>query len=206
MIWSPEWDSRQGESPMVSDLTAEIEALCGADMPLSEDQVLELARAVAAFIENECSGVYRDPESLMMLASRALASLGARQVARRLIIKGTGLLRPSEWEVTGEEAMWVLDLRQITLQHGAPLELVFFHCLRLVLESMGEVWDATKGAGVLGLRHVTMSAASLLGGGRSGKDVDKLATEIKDVCRARLGLIRKARGWDGTPFVMDLDI
>lgn len=206
MIWAPDWERNRGDSPIVSELTSEIEAVCGAEMPLSEDQVLELARAVAAFIENECRGVYRDSDSLMLLASRALASLGARQVARRLVITGTGLVRPSEWEVTGQDAMWVLDLRQITLQKGAPLELVFFHCLRLILESMAEVWDSTKGAGVLGLRHVTMSAASFLGGEKSRKEVEELGREIKEACRARLDAIRKERGWDGVPFVMDLDI
>jgi len=205
MILTPAWEN-SGDSPIVSDLTSEIEAVCGAGMPLSEDQVLELARAVAAFIENECQGCYKDSDSLLLLASRALASLGARQVARRLVISGTALVRPSEWEVTGQDAMWVLDLRQITVQKGAPLELVFFNCLRLILESMAEVWDSTKGAGVLGLRHVTMSAAVLLGGEKSRKEIEALAREIKDACRTRLDAVRKERGWEGVPFVMDLDI
>lgn len=205
MILTPGWRNG-GDSEIVSDLTSEIEAVCGADMPLSEDQVQELARAVAAFIENECRGCYRDSDSLLLLASRALSSLGARQVARRLVISGKALVRPSEWEVTGQDAMWVLDLRQITVQKGAPLELVFFNCLRLILESIAEVWDSTKGAGVLGLRHVTMSAAALLGGEKSRKEIEAMGREIKDACRARLDTVRGARGWEGVPFVMDLDI
>jgi hypothetical protein len=33
-----------------------------------------------------------------------------------------------------------------------------------------------------------------------------MGREIKEACRARLDAARRARGWEGVPFVMDLDI
>jgi len=207
MILAPDWDiSSEDDSLMVAGLTEEILAVCGDSIQMSDEQVADLAHAVADYIRLECGDRLSDNGSLAMLASRALASLGARQAARRLVIHGTGLVRPSEWEVTGEEAVWVLDLRQITLRQEVQLELVFFQCLRFILDSLAEVWDSTGGAGILGLRHVSSTAKVILGGKKSPAEVETMGTEVKKAVRESLEQIRQARKWMTSPYVMDLDI
>ena len=61
-----------------------------------------------------------------MLASQALRSIGHGATARRLLVFGTGLVRPAEWEISAGDSMWVLDLKQITVRSDASLELIFF--------------------------------------------------------------------------------
>jgi len=100
----------------------------------------------------------------------------------------------------------VLDLRQITLRQEVQLELVFFQCLRFILDSLAEVWDSTGGAGILGLRHVSSTAKVILGGKKSPAEVETMGTEVKKAVRESLEQIRQARKWMTSPYVMDLDI
>jgi hypothetical protein len=207
MILLPAWTTAEKDgSGIVKKVTEEIAAACGDDLSLDDLQIQELARAVAHFIERECGGDQGDERSLVMLASRALASLGETQVARRLFVCGSGLVQPSEWEVTGRDSMWVLDLCQLTVLDTCPLELVFFKCLNAILSSVAGVWDSSSGAGVLGLRHVSATAVSLVGVGGSCSDVKAFVSEIKNVCRHNLDAVRCARGWSNVPFLMDLDV
>lgn len=206
MIWAPRWRKAGHEDlGTVTEITAQIAQVCGDTYPMNETQIRELARAVAVFVEREYGAAVADPRSLMLLASRALASIGEKQVARRLLVFGTGLVKPAEWEISGEESMWVLDLRQMTVLSGCELEIVFFRCLDLVIDSIAEVWDGTGGGGVLGLCHVTQSAASLLADKSPKRDISGLVSEMKSACRQKLGQIKSKRGWTDIPFVMDLD-
>jgi hypothetical protein len=116
------------------------------------------------------------------------------------------MVRPSEWEVSGQEAVWLLDLKQMTVRADEALELLFFHGLSAVIEVMADVWDETDGEGILGLRHVFDSAVALLGAPARKAAVHSLAGEIKSVCAARLDQIGSRRGWQYRPEVMNLDI
>jgi hypothetical protein len=179
---------------------------CGDLLSLDDDQATELAEAVAAYMEeSNAAGAFVDSGYLVMLASRALSSIGEKKAAHRLLVFGSGLVRPSEWEFSGGEDVWMLDLRQMTVRQSATLEIVFFNSLNLVLGAIADVWEVSDGAGVLGLRHVCDTASHLLGGG-SKQRVGALVSEIKQSCRAKLRHICEERGWQYVPSVMNLDI
>ncbi len=203
MIWNPQNEVPERPSAVVSHIAAEVDAVCG-DMLGETGAVEEIARAVELYLEELGDGVV-DRSHLVMLASHALSSLGEGKTAHRLLLFGTGFVRPSEWEVTGGEAMWVVDLKQIAVRQDTALELIFFNCLNMVLDSVAEVWDGTGGSGVLGLRHVSVAASSLLNTDNK-RDLACFAREVKAVCLNRLELLREERNWSSTPVVMDLDI
>lgn len=203
------WDPHSGDATaatIVSQICTELETAGAAGMLLPPGHIEELAQAVGYFLEEQGSGGAADSRYVVMLASKALSSLGECEQARRLFLFGTGLIRPSEWDVTGDDAMWVLDLRQMTVHSDASIELLFFCSLNIVLDSIAEVWDRTDGHGLLGLRHVCSAACALLGEPGAKKAVAPLVEEIKDLCRRKLGQIGAERGWHDTPKVMNLDI
>jgi hypothetical protein len=206
MIWDPETRFCPEPSPAFSRIAGEIAAVCGPDVDIDSGNIQELARAVEVFMRQENENVCSDSEYIVMLACRALSSIGEGPAARRLLVFGTGLVEPSEWEVTGEEAIWAIDLKQMTIRDDSLIELVFFSSLNIVIEYMAGVWDETAGRGVLGLRHVCCTAEALLGGARNKPEIEKLAREIRAACVQRLEQLRDARGWKDAPFVMNLDV
>lgn len=199
------WSGLPERSALVSKLTAEIGSLCGDQVLGGAHNIQELAAAVDDFLRQQ-PGEWVETNHLIVMASQALAALGEKQAARRLLVLGTGLVRPSEWVVTGEASAWVLDLRQMTARVDAQLELVFFAALDAVLESAGDLWDGTGGRGTLGLRHVCATAQALLGAERPGKNSAALADEIVAACRGKLAGIGAARRWTHVPQVMNLDL
>ncbi len=206
MIWIPNHDDQADCSTIISHIERVIEDTCGDALELNETQTIELAKAVASFVEqNHASGTYVDSGYLVMLASRALSSLGELHAAHRLVVFGSGLVRPSEWEVTGGAEVWTLDLRQMSVRDDVALELVFFSSLNIVLSAISEVWDASDGKGVLGLRHVCCTASALLGGAKR-QAVKNLAEEICRCCTAKLAQVQAERSWQHMPMVMNLDL
>ncbi|MBT3194412.1 MAG: hypothetical protein HN341_17845 [Verrucomicrobia bacterium] len=206
MIWIPNIDEQKRGTSVLSHIEGVIAENCGDVLELDEGQASELASAVAMFLEQyQDSGSYVDSGYLVMLASRALSSLGERKAAHRLLVFGSGLVRPSEWEVTGGADVWTLDLRQMTVRDDAALELVFFSSINIVLAAIADVWDGTEGRGVLGLQHVCATATALLGGGKAGA-ISALSTEIQKACEAKLAQLYAERGWKHIPAVMNLDL
>jgi hypothetical protein len=207
MIWDPDSKSENANtSTVVSHIAAEIDAYGGMEWLAKAENVEELAKAIEHFLAQQGDGSCVESKYLVMLAARALSSLGEGNVARRLLLYGTGLVVPSEWDVTGGDAVWVLDLRQITVRDDASLELVFFGSLNIILEAIVEVWDETHGRGTLGLRHICSAVGALMGGGGSKKQAAELADEIRTLCRRKLEQIARQRGWEHVPQVMDLDV
>jgi hypothetical protein len=206
LIWIPNREEQRTGTSVVSHIESVISENCGDALELEADQASELAAAVAAFLDQyQDSGSYIDSGYLVMLASRALSSLGEQAAAHRLLVFGSGLVHPAEWEVTGGEDVWTLDLRQMTVRQDSALELVFFSSINIVLSAIADVWDATQGRGILGLRHVCATATALLGGGKPGT-VSALATEIQSACESKLSQLVAERGWQHTPAVMNLDL
>jgi len=206
LIWIPNSEDLAPGRSVVSHIESVIAENCGDVLALDDGQSSELAKAVASFLEEyQDSGSYVDSGYLVMLASRALTSLGERRAAHRLLVFGSGLVHPSEWEVTGGEEVWTLDLRQITVRNDAALELIFFAGLNIVLAAIADVWDPSDGRGILGLRHVCGTASALLGGGKPGA-VSALADEIRIVCEAKLSQVHGERRWRHVPKVMNLDL
>lgn len=205
MIFDPVKSSLR-ESAVVSHIVNGLVDSCGDESITHSNDALELARAVEHFLEQ--TGVEEAVESdrLTILASKALTSIGENCAARRLVLFGTGMVRPSEWVITGFETAWILDLKRMTVRDDGSLELVFFTNLDIILDSIADIWDESGGHGVLGLRHVCAAAASLLGSTEDKKKITGLVTEIKALCSSRLEQIRKARGWKSAPVVMNLDM
>jgi hypothetical protein len=202
VIWDPGRD-RAAEASAIADLVrAQVAALCGGQ---GGDFLDDLARAVAAFVAGGGARGTPDESSVAVLASRALASVGEGAAARKLLLFGTGLARPAEWDVTGGGAMWVLDLRRAAIRSDSALELALFPALAAAVESLAEVWDGTRGRGVLGLRHVCGSAGRLLGPDAKSARVAALAGDILKLCAAKLEQAKRRRGWRETPLVMNLD-
>ena len=206
MIWDPSREETPRRSALVAQLAAELSAVCGRDLSLSEMDSEELARAVEHFLEEDVGDEVVDPESLVLLAAQALQSLGKDQAARRFLVFGAGFVRPAEWEVTTGESMWVLDLKQISVLDHAPIELLFFSGLTLILEALADVWDGTQGRGVLGLRHVCSAVCCLLADPVKGRRSQALVDEVMQVCGRKLASLASARGWQECPRVLNLDI
>ena len=206
MIWIPNVAGPAAEKPLAAHIRAVIEENAGELLRLDAAQVDELAAAVNAYVEGGATpGMYVDSGCLVMLASRALLSVGERGAAHRLLVFGTGLVRPSAWEIRGGEAVWTLDLGRMAVRADTSLELVFFGILNMVLDCMAQVWDATDGLGTLGLRRIEDAAAGVLQGGRA-RTVGALAQEIRDACGAKLRQVGAARGWRHVPELMRVDL
>ncbi len=207
MIWIPKNRDEDRRSALIAHLAgsiaeSSIEGLCS-----DPEQATELAAAIATFLEQQTGseqGV--DAGYLILLAMQAMTSVGDADAARRLMVFGSGLVRPAEWEVTGGGDVWTLDLRRMMLSDDVPMELLFFNTLGMIIDAVAEVWDATGGEGVLGLRHVYDSAVALLGESHSPQGLRSIAQEIQDTCRLRLDRAHRERGWQSVPAVMNLDI
>ncbi len=208
MIWNTPRSGRDSERPLVSHIknTIETNSVAGHSEN-SSAQAEEIAKAVSAFLaEHDLTDSFIDAGYLVMLASRAISSVGDKTNALRLVVFGTGMVRPSEWEVTGGEEVWTVDLKQMTVKDNSSLELIVFNSLNIVLNSIAEIWDSSHGKGVLGLRHVCATAAALLGVDKNTKAVSNLSDEIQSLCTAKLRQISKTRDWKSVPEVMNLDV
>ncbi|OGV65592.1 MAG: hypothetical protein A2498_08765 [Lentisphaerae bacterium RIFOXYC12_FULL_60_16] len=204
MILDPGITVATRQSRLVAHLSHIIESACGDEF-LEPHAIEQMAGAVEDFIEDGRTSFLVDSDHALVLASRALDSMGHGMAAKRLLLHGTGLVRPTEWIAAGSDAVWVLDLRRMTVTQDAGLELVFFAGLRLVLESMAEVWDPEQGRGVLGLLHVC-STAQLLMGTDVPQQVIPVAGEMVDHCGQLLTRIGEQRKWRSVPRVMNLDM
>jgi hypothetical protein len=207
VIWIPQNSDADREHALVTHLKQTITANSLGEFLGDEGRAADVASAVAAFLEaHGGADQVVDSGYLVMLASQAMSAVGEPDDARRLLVFGSGLVRPAEWEVSGGDEVWTIDLHRITVTDGTPLELVFFNALGMVVESIADVWDTTSGRGVLGLRHVCATARLLLGRTRKKDAVQSLVEEITGICSDRLGRAREQRRWETAPVVMNLDI
>jgi hypothetical protein len=203
MICNPRQQSEV--SALGEQLAAQIAEVYGNAAPVSNFSLQELAQAIEFYVGNDIGSPCIDSLRVTMLASQALSSMGEDETARRLLVFGSGLIRPSEWAVVRGKDMWVLDLKQMMVREDAWLEMVFFESLSVILESMADVWDRSAGRGVLGLRHVCAVAADILG--HCGKKkAAGLAGEIMGSCTEHLTRIGAARGWKEIPDLLNLDL
>lgn len=194
----------KSRTPLVSHIIHEVENTVGESTELEAHNIEEIAAAVEYFLKQKKTGDYVDSRYLVVLTSKALSSVGHQEAARHLVIFGTGLVSPQEWEFAGNETLWALDLHKMTLRSSDRFEMIFFNSMVVVLESVADVWDKTSGRGVLALKHVCSVAASIMGGSNK-KAVDGLASEIIRFCSGKLARIGEERGWLHTPRLINLD-
>jgi hypothetical protein len=192
-------------SPLVEQLTETLTELCADEVRFDPEHFGEVSRAVESFLES-CGGSSVDSRFLVLLASQALSAGGEQVAARRLLILGAGLVVPSEWQVSRDKDVWVLDLRQMTVPAGAEMELTLFTCLAGVLDAVADIWDATRGRGVLGLRHVCATAWAFADEPCRKRKALDLVEEIRAMCIRRFERMADARGWGEVPDVLNMDI
>ncbi len=205
MIWNPCDQNASSCSPIVSHIAGEVDALCKKEFCADFENVEEVAKAIECFLKENRETLFVDSKYLMLLASQAMSSLGQGMSARRLLIFGSGLVAPAEWQVTGGNAMWVLDLKRMIVGRDVSLELLLFNSLNVILDAISDVWDETKGRGSLGLKHVCCVASALLAKPEDNKDSRMLAAEINARCKNKLKQIAMERNWADFPSIINLD-
>ena len=205
MIYNPEALPLTGKSSIVTHIQSEIDDICGSEVD-TEFYREEIGRAIEYYLAQEHNARYINTKSLTMLASRVLASIGEPVAARRLMIFGAGMVKPSEWVVSGDRDVWVINLREIILREESSIELILFRGIHLILDAIADVWDESDGEGALGLRHVCQSAGKLLGISKRTKDVFRLSDEIIALSVNKLKQLRKERNWHAAPLVLNLDV
>jgi len=205
MIWDPRKDEAAHRDRTAARAAAEILACAGKDLKADGESLKEVAQAVAAFLDAHGRQSGNSSQVLLMLASQALSAMGEARAARRLYLFGSGMVRPAEWIVTGNDKVWELDLKHMTMRQDDRLELTFFNGLMTVLDAIADVWDETGGQGVLGLRHVCAAADGFLGVPHMAGRLS-MTNEIIARCQHKLSSMATQRGWQATPRVMSLDL
>jgi hypothetical protein len=199
----PEWAAREA---VAAYLAAEVQALAGAD-GADEYDILEVARGVAAFLEHTrgLEGSAWNSEHLRALTSRALATVGAGDLAQRLLVFGAGIAASVPWLVVEPQGMIVLDMERLASRPQDRLELICSRTLIRILETLAPVWDETGGEGALGLRHLAQAAGRLAATFPAHPSALDIGGEFVALCRGKLELLRNQRGWAATPRVLRLD-
>ena len=185
---------------------ADIERATGKITRLKDTDMEAMAATVQRVME-ECGEDVSDKERVVELSAYTLDALGDDPAARRLLVFGSGLVKASLWEFSGEDPLWTLDLQKLVVNSGVQIELAIFKSLSLVLETIADVWDASSGRGGMGLKHVLSTAERMYGevDGRHKKRNQDFAREVLDRCRMKLADLATARGWTSIPAVLSLD-
>ena len=191
---------------LLKRLIVEVSDATGRAPSLKDGDIDELAEALRRVLA-ERGEIPAAPFRVVELSARTLGEMGAGDLARRLLVFGSGLVRPSVWEASGGGRIWILDLRCLTVDAGVQIELTIFRSLDAVIAAIGDVWDESAGRGRLGLRHVRGTAERLFGvsdqvrGRRSPAFVKELLLQS----RARLQQLASERHWAHVPEVLSLD-
>lgn len=207
MIWIPNEQLRECGSEALRQHIRCVMEENGVNLSSWDDeQVDALSHAVAMRVkEDGQSGMYVQSGYLVMLASRALFSIGEKQAAHRMLVFGTGLVKPSEWCFRGGQSVWTLDLGRMTVRQDVLLELVFFNSLHRVLDCVADVWDVHDGRGTLGLRGLETAVDGVLPQGKKSLKFE-LQKEVSVTCRLKLKQLHESRGWQYTPDVVNVDL
>lgn len=193
---------------LAEHLVREICSASPASVPLDRTTIRELAQGVAAYIERESGAdpAWLDSDRVVALTCRALRALGHPELARRMALLGTRLVRAGDWLTAGGQPALELDLAQLLRQPRDSLELLFFRSLDCSLDGMADAWDASGGGGALILRNLHRSARTLLGNGPgNARSVESFGDEIRRRCAEKLQRLQSSRGWRGTPLVVHLE-
>lgn len=201
--------SPSGQPPdaLLKRLLAECSATTGQPPSLKDVDIEALADALNRVL-SERRELPASPYRVVELSARTLGDLGAGDLARHLLVFGSGLVSPSVWEASGGDRIWVLDLRRLAVDSGVQIELALFRCLDAAIAAMADVWDASAGQGRLGLRHVGVTAERLLGDAGRPQDRRSRAAFTRELLhhsRARLDALSSQRHWSHTPEVLSLD-
>ena len=205
MIWQDDNMVDPQREAIASRILVEVPNACGNPALAAHPRVTEAALGVAAYLDEQ-TGTAADLDGRLFfdLMSRALNATGDRSLAWRVQAFSRALVYPSRWAATGDQRVWVLDLKRLLEPQEHSLELAFFERLRGTLDAVADIWDAADGNGILGLRNLTAAAGQVLGTGASRRPRRAFADEIPRYCVRRLESLRTTRQWRGTPLVICL--
>ena len=171
------------------------------------DQARNVACAVWCYLARPDHDHPDDAIHPRALTARALSGLGYAGLARRMLLHDSDVFRNTEWTVTGDDSVCMLDLSKLLGETAVEiLELTLFATISALLQSIAEGWDETSGRGYLGLRHVRLAAARVMGGSRPGGNVLPLCAEIRDRCGEKLAQLARQRDWESVPRILLLDL
>ncbi len=226
MIWNHQRDAG-GSDELAAYVAAELEG-AGPERP---DAAREAARAVAAFIRERHANEVLPAEYLALLIARSLWAVGEEAAACRFLeVKGAawrvgpafsgaalapdisvarwramlGARMVRSFSTLARGAIWILDLQRLLEPGRSGLELAVFRALNAVLDQIAGVWDATRGQGILGLRHLNAAASRLLDCPPGGRKSSAMALDIQRQCELRLRAAGQTRDWRAVPEVIRL--
>jgi len=205
MILEDKHTLHQSEPWVVSHIVGEISRSCAHMDDSSRYAISQVAKGVEAFLDEEARSGVVGPGHIRSLTVRALVSAGRTEIARSLLLAGSGMVRASSCCVVDGGTVLSLDLQRLGTKENERLDLMLRKCLLSLLDSMACMWDESGGRGALGLRNVYPAAAGFLGKGTGRRKVDTMAREIRAVCGSKLGILKRQRAWRDCPYVIDMD-
>lgn len=148
------------------------------DIP-AENQTENLAQSIAAYCKtHHPHGVQN--EELKLLIARAACAVDRPEVAKKVLQSmhpharhipqwieilqelhhfpqllpyfSRGIIRPADWAGAALDRMWILDFSRLALSQAEQHEMMIQQSIQNLLEQMAVFWDATSGAGILGLK------------------------------------------------------
>lgn len=147
-----------------------------------------------------------DFQQIIQYSAKALSDIGSETMARRVLVFGSGLVDRCFWQISAGHRMWMLDVGLLFSRTEPLLELTVVMALALVMDSISEVWDESRGRGVLGIRALEELAGRICadGGRRGQRRRERLADDLLYFIKMRLEAEASSRDWQRAPDVVIL--
>ena len=205
MIWQADAQRGTPRAEIAARILEDVPAVCGNPALAANPRLVAVAEGVAAYLADTAGGgdAAADGRALDLMC-RALEANGETGLARRIVVCGSTLVHPATWLTANGETFWIMDLARILECEKPCLELALFERTRSVLDTFADVWDATSGKGVLGLKNLEGSAKRVLGLGTDVQRTRRLCEEIHAFCADRMTHHHRLRQWTETPVVIGL--
>lgn len=187
------------------------------DRAADEPWAVELAGAVAHFLEARAGARAVRDEDLDAVLGEALYAVGRAEAVPRLLQGGAGG-DPESWRTalpigalrtaalrrwarpgageTRRGAVWTLDLRRLFRDDPSGLDLGRFRLLGAVLDALAESVAPERGLDALAVRPPRTA----------GRRATAIRAEIRAFCRARLAAAAAKRAWPRPPDVVWADL
>jgi len=205
MIWQDQPLITPPRAAFLARILEEVPLACGNSALADHPRLTEAAHGVAAYLESQDSPPTAiERRTVFALLSTALDAAGERFLARRLRMFDAALVYPTNWVVTGDGRVWVMNLRHIVTVREKCIELALFDRIGIALRTFADVWDVTSGKGVLALRNYVWAAECVFGKDRGSRYARDFAKEIPPFCAEYLDRLRTVRQWRVSPQVMCL--
>lgn len=207
MIWQSPSELPVSKQTLLTDRILEtVPRVCESPALASQFRVAEAASGVAAYLvapEADASAAVDTPR-LCALLSAALDASGDRALACRIRSFGSAIVYAGQWHAVPGERIWILNVGRLLEPGESGMEILLFDRVRTVIDSFADVWDSTRGHGILGLRDLRGGARRVLSTQASERRVEALSETIRCFCVDRLTNLCERRQWIMAPTVMCL--